>query len=109
MTTEILMTTEDDGLIEELEDLIGPHLKPDERDWHTKALATQIADICKRARAKHPERLAVSENIIIGACNLLDTIRLEWGDQWTEWDQSIRDGLSTALSALSPPEQQEPK
>ena len=40
----------------------------------------------------------VPENIIIGACNLLDTIKSEWGDQWSEWDQSIRDGLTRALS-----------
>lgn len=41
------------------------------------------------------------ENIIIGACNLLDTIKSEWGDQWSEWDQSIRDGLSAALGTLA--------
>ena len=98
--------------IEELEDLIGPYLKPDERDWHAKVLATQIEEICKRMRAASSitpltnEGLRVPENIIIGACNLLDTIRAEWGDQWSEWDQTIRDGLSAALSALTPPEQQ---
>ena len=87
-------------LINELEDTIGPHLKPDERDWHTKALAKQILDICKRIRTNSPDGLAVPENIIVGACNLLDTIKSEWGDQWSEWDQSIRDGLSAALAQV---------
>jgi len=44
----------------------------------------------------------VPENIVIGACNLLDAIKSEWGDQWSEWDQSIRDGLSKALAAAPP-------
>lgn len=44
----------------------------------------------------------VPENIVIGACNLLDAIKSEWGDQWSEWDQSIRDGLSKAFAAAPP-------
>jgi len=96
MSDEALMS-----LIEELEDLIGPRLKhkvgtPDRWKEYEK-----ILDICKRLRVLSPK--GIDENIIIGACNLLDTIRSEWGDQWSEWDQSIRDGLSEALKAKTTP------
>lgn len=36
-------------------------------------------------------------NVLVGACNLLDVIKGEWGESWSEWDQSIRDGLSAML------------
>ena len=37
-------------------------------------------------------------NIIIGACTILDVIKSEWGAAWSEWDQSVRDGLSKMLA-----------
>ena len=43
------------------------------------------------------EALTVDENIIVGACNILDTAKMDLGNQWSEWDQSIRDGLSDIL------------
>lgn len=105
---EVIQTLLDDrnpealvSLIDELEDLIGPRLKhkigtPDRWEEYE-----QIIDICKRLRVLSPK--GVQEDIIIGACNLLDTIKYEWGDQWSEWDQSIRDGLSAALAkSMSP-------
>lgn len=48
--------------------------------------------------------IEVPKNIILGACNILDTIKSEWGDQWSDWNQSIRDGLSTALVSKGPME-----
>jgi hypothetical protein len=39
-------------------------------------------------------------NIIIGACTILDVIKSEWGAAWSEWDQSVRDGLSKMLATI---------
>src|ERR1035438_7146389 len=36
-------------------------------------------------------------NIITGACNILDVVKGEWAECWSEWDQPIRDSLSQIL------------
>lgn len=40
---------------------------------------------------------------ITHACGLLDVIKQEWGDQWTDHDQRVRSGLSKILVAPSAP------
>lgn len=50
---------------------------------------------------------------LVGACNLLDTIKQEWGDAWSEHDQKVRAGLSAMLIerhrvASLPPEAPQP-
>lgn len=42
---------------------------------------------------------ATAATILTGACGLLDTIKQEWGESWSEFDQSIRDGLTSLLKA----------
>jgi hypothetical protein len=31
------------------------------------------------------------------ACGILDVVKAEWGEEWTEHDQKVRAGLSLAL------------
>lgn len=38
------------------------------------------------------------EEAVTHACGLLDVIRTEWGDSWSEHDQMVRAGLSRILT-----------
>lgn len=38
------------------------------------------------------------EDAVAGACGLLDVIKSEWGDAWSEHDQKVRAGLSRIIS-----------
>jgi hypothetical protein len=38
------------------------------------------------------------EEAVSHACGLLDVIKQEWGDSWTEHDQRVRAGLSRVLT-----------
>ena len=40
-------------------------------------------------------------NVLQGCAGLLDNIRAEWGDQWSEWDQAVRDGITAQLRKLN--------
>lgn len=40
---------------------------------------------------------------VIHACGLLDVIKQEWAEAWTEHDQAVRDGLSRMLSTHPAP------
>lgn len=42
---------------------------------------------------------ATAVTILTGACGLLDVIKGEWGESWSEFDQCIRDGLTAMLKA----------
>ena len=39
-------------------------------------------------------------NLLTGCANILDVVKLEWGEAWSEWDQSIRDGISRELRII---------
>lgn len=39
-------------------------------------------------------------DILVGCANLLDTIKGEWGEAWSEWDQSMRDGITKYLKLI---------
>lgn len=39
-------------------------------------------------------------NIICGACQLMDAWKSSDPEIWSEWDQSIRDGMSEILQRL---------
>jgi len=41
------------------------------------------------------------ENVLKGAAGLLDVIKGEWTTEWSEWDQSVRNGITQQLAALS--------
>jgi hypothetical protein len=37
---------------------------------------------------------------LVHACGILDVVKGEWGDEWSEHDQRVRAGLSAALIAM---------
>lgn len=37
------------------------------------------------------------ETILIGVSQILSKTKEEWGESWSEWDQSIQDGVSSLL------------
>lgn len=39
-------------------------------------------------------------HLLVGCANLLDTIKAEWGESWSEWDQSMRDGITYHLKII---------
>jgi len=41
------------------------------------------------------------ENVLQGAAGLLDTIKGEWAEEWSEWDQSVRNGITQQLVLLA--------
>ncbi|MBU6232180.1 hypothetical protein KGP36_06055 [Patescibacteria group bacterium] len=38
------------------------------------------------------------EQAVIDACGILDVVKSEWGQAWSEHDQKVRAGLSRILS-----------
>jgi hypothetical protein len=38
------------------------------------------------------------EDAVLYACGLLDVVKGEWGEEWSEHDQKVRAGLSRILS-----------
>jgi hypothetical protein len=50
---------------------------------------------------EHDGLIGEAERLLIASAGLLDQIKAEWGDQWSEWDQSIRDGITAWLIAAS--------
>jgi hypothetical protein len=48
-----------------------------------------------------PEHKDLNE-VLVGAANLLDVIKTEWGEAWSEWDQSVRNGITRALLNKQP-------
>ena len=48
-----------------------------------------------------PEHKDLNE-VLVGCANLLDTIKAEWGDAWSEWDQSVRNGITRILLNVPP-------
>jgi hypothetical protein len=42
------------------------------------------------------------EEVLLGCVGILDIVKSEWGDGWTEYDQSIRDGLTQQLLRFNP-------
>ncbi len=76
-----------DEVTQAFERLHNPSLKPP-----APAVQTKEAD-----QAYDPA------NAVIHACGLLDVIKQEWGSAWTEHDQKTRNGLSAAVSILTPP------
>lgn len=43
-----------------------------------------------------PEHRDLNE-VLVGCAQLLDTIKGEWGEAWSEWDQSVRNGITLIL------------
>lgn len=39
-------------------------------------------------------------DVLVGCANLLDTIKQEWGEAWSTWDQSIREGITAHLTKI---------
>ena len=39
-------------------------------------------------------------NVLEGAAGLLEVIKTEWAEEWSEWDQSVRNGITLQLAAL---------
>jgi hypothetical protein len=61
------------------------------RDWLAeKARADQIAE-------KAAALLREAAGVITDACMILDVVRPEWAEAWSEWDQSVRDRATTFL------------
>ena len=83
-------------------------------DFHSVNLATGektrsiVGDgqvIHETQRTETPEQAGGERDmysIICGACQILDVVKQEWAESWSEWDQSIRDGLSSILMRLKP-------
>lgn len=51
--------------------------------------------------ARRDARIRNVADLMTNACMILDTIKQEWGDAWSEWDQSIRDGMSKWILAAA--------
>lgn len=62
------------------------------------------APVSENKESKPPVLTTDEVNILVGACNILDVIKSEWGSSWSEWDQSIRMGLNKLLFANQLPE-----
>jgi len=41
--------------------------------------------------------LPKAADILTNCCMLLDVIKIEWGEAWSDWDQSVRDAASAWL------------
>lgn len=40
--------------------------------------------------------------LLTNCAQILDVVKQEWGDAWSEWDQNIRDQITGALAAMPP-------
>jgi len=71
---------------------------------HQAQAAIQKAGIASAESVMIDEREITKQrelaNLFTGCANLLDIIKQEWGPSWSEWDQSIRDGITTQLKAI---------
>ena len=38
--------------------------------------------------------------LLTGCGQILDTVKVEWGESWSEWDQSVRDAISGQLQRI---------
>ena len=39
--------------------------------------------------------------VLTGCAQILDVVKIEWGTSWSEWDQSIRDGITKIQKELA--------
>lgn len=51
----------------------------------------------EREHGLTPEEAEKACELLTNCCQLLDVIKGEWGESWSEWDQSVRDGASAWL------------
>lgn len=64
-------------------------------DWlREKARATEIA-------AKAKELLSEAAGVITDACAILDVVKPEWAESWSEWDQGVRDRATAFLRKVT--------
>ena len=78
----------------------GKVFDPDTEDvsWFDKR-----KDLAEFAYSQGHEQLRgafqVSEvaNILTNVCQIIDMVKQEWGDEWSDWDQSVRDEISQWL------------
>lgn len=38
--------------------------------------------------------------LLTGCAQILDTVKVEWGESWSEWDQSVRDSITGQLQRI---------
>ena len=64
-------------------------------------LAELTAQI-EQQRGPLPHNLDNIGNVLVGCAGLLDNIKIEWSAEgcWSEWDQSVRDGVTRQLQKL---------
>ena len=55
---------------------------------------------CEAAAPPRDTAIINLAEVLIGCAGLLDTIKGEWGDSWSKWDQSIRDGITYNLKEI---------
>lgn len=53
--------------------------------------------------ASETESLCASglETLLIDACQILDVVKQEWSESWSDFDQSVRDRMSQVISYLA--------
>lgn len=54
--------------------------------------------VCPTEEADFGVEEYAPEDAIFGACGILDVVKSEWGEAWSEHDQKVRAGLSRILS-----------
>ena len=93
------------------------HVKACTNPWHSAKVAPACAHLftpnspsCIHCGQEQPGAKVAPEpptpprgsqlklaTILCGAANILDVVKQEWGESWSEWDQSIRDGITELL------------
>lgn len=39
-------------------------------------------------------------NTLCNCAQILDVVKIEWGESWSDWDQSVRDDITACLRAI---------
>ena len=63
------------------------------KDSEAEAEVARLTAECDRLREAFPE----AADVITNACQIIDVTKIEWGEAWSTWDQSVRDAASEWL------------
>jgi hypothetical protein len=78
----------------------GKFYDPDTEDvpWFDKRkLLAEYA--FEHAKSQTGERISKIEtaDILTNVCQIIDVVKIEWGEAWSAWDQAVRDSISLWL------------